>query len=141
MNIQISKDVVGKHDTTDHQADHGKEYQQVNDQLKDTEGRILPAKQVLLPASIENMVSNKQKKHTSSRPLVDYIAPELVAYQKQQSQRHQSIHQDFKDGFWFHGFFLLPFKIKANAGRRSKQLRSRLHCLHYCQTRGNFPES
>lgn len=79
MNIQKGKDMVRQHDTADHQADHRKKNQYVNDQLKDAGGRNFPLKQAFIPVPIEGMMDDKYKKHSGPCPLVGDAAPELVA--------------------------------------------------------------
>ena len=102
VNVQKGKNMVGKHDPADHQPDHGKEHQQIDDSLKHTEGRRFPAKQALIPACVEDVMKDKQQEHHCSGPLVRHIAPELITHQEKQSQRHQHIYPNLEDRFRLH---------------------------------------
>lgn len=102
MKIHKGKHMVGKHHAADHQAQHGQQQKQVKRQQKDTGGREPAAKQVLMPLPVQDVMQDEQKEHPGPGPLVRHFAPELVAHQEQQRQRHQNVDQYFTDRFRFH---------------------------------------
>ena len=91
-----------------------RKYQYIHDQLKNANRHVLAFEKGFVPIHVQYMMQDEEEKHSRSRPFVDDAVPELVSRQKQQGQRHQNIHQDFYDRFWFHGLFLLILKIESN---------------------------
>lgn len=64
MKMQKGKYMVGKHDAADHHTQHGQKQKQVKRQQKDAGGRKPAAKQILMPLPVQDVMQDKQKKHS-----------------------------------------------------------------------------
>ena len=106
-NRQKREHMVREHDAADHQPQHRRQHQQVDDQLKHPGGGVAPFAQAAPPAGIQDVMGDEQCEHPRARPFVGDIAPPRVAHQKQQGQRHGNIQDDFQFGFGVHGVLLI----------------------------------
>ena len=87
--------MAAHYNTAVHLQEHGDQNEGVNAEHQDTHGRVFAVQQIFVPASIQEMVNEKEHEHARAHPFMRRLPPELITHQKEQRQGHEDIEDDF----------------------------------------------
>lgn len=78
MDRQKGEYMAGKDNATDQGTQHGDQDQRCENRLHNPQSRVLSTEQIFDPFPVEDMMQDKQYKHTHSNPLMRRLSSNLL---------------------------------------------------------------